>query len=61
MVGQLLKASIVETNNKDQEIFYVREFPVRPGYSYNISATSYEGAEWLMKRIPEYVNGQKSI
>lgn len=44
---------ITETNSKDQEIFYVREFPYRPGYSYNISATSYEGAEWLMKRLQE--------
>lgn len=44
---------IIEKNSKDEEIFYVRDFPYRPGYSYNIPASSMEGAVWQMKRLPE--------
>lgn len=46
---------ITETNSEGEEIFYIRETPYREGYSYNISASSLEGAEWQMKRLPEYV------
>lgn len=43
-----------ETNSKGEEIFYVRDYPYIPGCSYNISATSREGAEWQMKRLPQW-------
>lgn len=40
-----------DKNGKPCTIFYIREKPFRPGYSYQSTATSQNAAEWVINEL----------
>lgn len=47
-----MKLIITETIGKDNKpLFYIREQPYNPGYSIQATASSMEGAEWILSRL----------
>lgn len=38
-----------KVEGEEKDLFYIREIPYRPGYSYQATATTREAAEWILK------------